>query len=68
MRRRRTTPVEEGISDADVTKAASQAAAKITPKIVMDILKEDFGVGSANELPQAKRQAFLDELKYQMEG
>ena len=66
VRRRRTTPVVEGISDAEVAKAASQAAAKITPAVVMQILKEDYNVTTANEVPQDKRQEFLDTLKAEM--
>lgn len=66
VRRRRTAPAVEGISDAEVAKAASQAAAKITPAVVMQILKEDYNVTTANEVPQDKRQKFLDTLKAEM--
>ena len=66
-RSRRAAPAEDGISDADLTKAASQAAAKITPKVVMQILKEDYGVTTTNDVPKDKRQEFLDTLKYEME-
>lgn len=66
VRRRRTAPAVEGISDAEVAKAASQAAAKITPAVVMQILKEDHGVTTANEIPQDERQKFLDTLKAEM--
>ena len=66
VRRRRTAPGVEGISDAEVAKAASQAAAKITPAVVMQILKEDHGVTTANEIPQDQRQKFLDTLKAEM--
>lgn len=66
VRRRRTASAVEGISDAEVAKAASQAAAKITPAVVMQILKEDYNVTTANEVPQDKRQKFLDTLKAEM--
>lgn len=66
-RSRRAAPAEEGISDADLTKAASQAAAKITPKLVMQILKEDYGVTTTNDVPKDKRQEFLDTLKFEMD-
>lgn len=68
-RRRRTEePEDKGISDADLTKAASQAGQKISPKVVMQIIKEDYGVETVNEIPKDKRQEFLDTLKYEMEG
>lgn len=67
-RSRRAAPAEEGISDADVSKAASQAAAKITPALVMLILKEDYGVTTANDVPKDKRQEFLDTLKAEMDA
>lgn len=66
VRRRRTAPAVEGISDAEVAKAASQAAQKLTPALVMQIMKEDHGVTLANEIPQDQRQKFLDTLKAEM--
>ncbi len=69
-RRRRTeeAPKDDRISDADLTKAASQAGEVISPKVVMQILKEDYGVETVNDIPQDKRRAFLDTLKFEMEG
>lgn len=66
VRRRRTAPAVEGISDAEVAKAASQAAQKLTPALVMQIMKEDHGVTLANDIPQDQRQKFLDTLKAEM--
>lgn len=67
VRRRRGADVaEQGISDADIVKAASNAAAKLTPAVVMQILKEDFGVEQASDLPADARQKFLDTLKFEM--
>tara|TARA_R110000787_G_scaffold97868_3_gene201604 strand:- start:4574 stop:5002 length:429 start_codon:yes stop_codon:yes gene_type:complete len=64
--RRRGRPKTNGaaapdISDADVAKAASQAASRITPKAVTAVL-EEFGVGTVNDLDQAQRQEFMDRL------
>lgn len=42
--------------------AASQAATKITPKAVMEIM-EEFGVGKVNDLKPEQRREFLDALK-----
>lgn len=69
-RRRRTeeAPKDDRISDADLTKAASQAGEVISPKVVMQILKEDYGVETVNDIPQDKRRGFLDTLKFEMEG
>lgn len=70
-RRRRRTEEQtnvDRITDADLTKAASQAGEKLTPKLVMQILREDYGVGTVNEIPQDKRRAFLDTLKFEMES
>lgn len=62
-RRRRAAPVEEpkGISDADLTKACSEAARVLTPKVVQEILGE-FGVKMANEIKPDDRREFLDLL------
>jgi|GEM_PF-6431304 hypothetical protein len=67
-RRRVEEPKDDRITDADLTKAASQAGEKLTPKLVMRIIKEDYGVETVNEIPQDKRREFLDTLKYEMEG
>lgn len=61
-----TTPAsDDKITDADLAVAASQAAQKITPKAVMDIM-EEFGVGKVNELKPKQRREFLDQLKDKM--
>lgn len=69
-RRRRTEePKAAGtITDADLTKAASQAGEQISPKLVMQIIREDYGVETVNEIPQDKRREFLDTLKFEMSG
>ena len=58
-------PAPEGtadITDEELTKSASAAARKITPKGVKDILAE-FGAEAVGDLPQDVRQEFLDRLK-----
>lgn len=68
-RRRRTeAPQDDRITDADLTKAASQAGEKLTPKFVMQIIKEDHGVDTVNDIPQEERRKFLDTLKLEMSG
>lgn len=69
-RRRRAVaePEVPTISDGDLSKAASAAADKLTPKIVQQIIKEDFGADKVNEIPQEKRQFFLDVLHFEMTG
>ena len=47
------------IADADLSKAASDAARVITPAKVMDKL-EEFGVSGVGEIKGAQRQEFLD--------
>ncbi len=54
------SPSEE-VSDEDLTKSASQAAADIGPPAVMDILDE-FGVGEVRDLTQEQRREFVDRL------
>lgn len=60
-RRKRKKKEDDGISDADVAKAASEGAQKLTPKVVSEIL-EEFGVGNVAELDQAQRREFMDIL------
>lgn len=68
-RRRRTeAPQDDRITDADLTKAASQAGEKLTPKLVMQIIKEDHGVETVNDIPQEERRKFLETLKLEMSG
>lgn len=70
-RRRRTgnaAPAEE-VSDADLVKAASEAAEEITPALVMQILAEDFnGAKLVTDLHGADRRKFLDTLKAEVEA
>lgn len=61
-RSRRTTKEDKGISDADLAKAASEAAAVIGPDVVTQILDEDHGVETVNELPQDQRKKFTATL------
>jgi hypothetical protein len=68
VRRRRAQPEEPaGISDADVAKAASEAARVLgNPEEVMSILGE-FGVTETSALPQDVRQEFLDICNVEIE-
>jgi hypothetical protein len=68
VRRRRAHPEEPaGISDADVAKAASEAARVLgNPEEVMSILGE-FGVTETSALPQNVRQEFLDICNVEIE-
>lgn len=65
-RRRRTAPPAppepEGISDADLAKACSEAGRVITPALVLQIMQEDHGVKLANQIPQEEREKFLETL------
>ena len=75
-RRGATTPTE--ITDADVTKAASEAAAALSeqddeegnkkngPGIIMQVLEEDFKVSNAGDIPQEDRQKFIDTLEFEV--
>ena len=60
------------INDAEMSKAASNAAefyvnlGEDGPATVMLILSEDFGVKSATDIAQDKRQKFIDELQKEM--
>lgn len=49
------------ISDADVAKAASNAAQVLTPAVVKAVL-EEYGVGGVQELEQGQRREFIDQL------
>lgn len=51
----------ESLTDADMSKAASEGARVIGPEAVTAILSE-FGVASVNELPQERRQEFVDNV------
>jgi len=64
----KVTPPEDAegnISDADVTKAASHAAQKITPRVVKEILAE-FGTANTADLDQEQRQEFVERLNAEM--
>jgi hypothetical protein len=52
-----------GISNEDLAKAASQAAAVITPKVVKEFLLEFHGATSVGELVDEERREFIDELR-----
>lgn len=57
-----TSRSDDKISDADLARAASHAAMKITPKAVMSIL-EQFGVEKTNDLKPEVRREFLDQVE-----
>lgn len=61
-RRGGKAPASDAISDADLSKAASAAAAEIGPNRVKEVVA-NFGVGNLAELPQDQRREFLDTLK-----
>lgn len=74
-RRRPVEAVEAGpkvYSDVDLSKAASQAAADLAnlgedgPGIILTILKEDYSTNTTNDVPQEKRQEFLDALQIEI--
>jgi len=50
------------LTDADVSKAASEGAKRLTPKVVMEILVK-IGVECVNDLDQEQRRKFVDELR-----
>ncbi len=52
---------KDEVSDEDLTKSASQAAALLGPPAVMDILDE-FAVDEVRDLSQAQRKEFLAKL------
>lgn len=55
------SPSKDDVSDEDLTKAASQAAASIGAPAVMDILDE-FGVDEVRSLNQDQRREFVAKL------
>ena len=57
-RRRPAGSEPAGVSDADLSKAASEAAAVVGAAEVMALLDE-FGVSKVNELPQGERREFI---------
>ena len=61
--RREVASDKGGISDADLQKAASAAAEVLGPDHVKELIEYDLGVASVGEIPQDKRQKFLDWLK-----
>lgn len=70
-RRQRSAPVatDKGLTDLDLRKAASDAAQQgVSPAVIIEILANDFGVVRVDDLAPDKRQAFLDELNFQVEG
>lgn len=66
-RRRRQQPeAPAGISDADLTKAASEGARVIGPEFVTAWLTE-FGVGEVSKLAQDVRREFIDGISDEIE-
>ena len=64
-RKGRAEPVEKeegGITDADLSKAASEAAMAVPPDAVKEIISQ-FGVEDMRKLDQGQRREFLDLLK-----
>lgn len=61
--RKRREVASDGISDADLQKAASAAAEVLGPDHVKELIEYDLGVATVGEIPQEKRQKFLDWLK-----
>lgn len=57
-----SSPSDDKVSDADMTKACSEAARETTPKVPMTVLAQ-FGVSRVDEVPQAKRRQFLEKLE-----
>lgn len=60
-KKKHSAPVSDDISDADLSKAASAGAEKITPNGVTSILVQ-FGVSHVSELVGKDRREFLDAL------
>lgn len=60
-------PEKSEITDADVAKAASAAAEKLTPKGVTEIL-DQFSVDNVGALNQEQRREFIDQLDAKVEG
>ena len=56
-----------GVSDEDLAKAASEAAAVIGHEVVMQVLEEDYSVQTVNEIPQKSRKEFMATLRKEME-
>lgn len=55
------SPSKDDVSDEDLTKAASQAAASIGAPAVVDVLDE-FEVAEVRDLNQAQRREFVAKL------
>jgi len=53
---------EETLKDSDVTKAASEAAMKLTPARVQEIIAS-YDVKSVGDLDQDQRRGFIDTLE-----
>ena len=52
-------PDEKLYTNEDLMQAASEVAAKHSPDIVMQVLKEDFQVEMVNHIPQARSVMLL---------
>lgn len=57
-----TEAAPSGITNLDLTKAASEAARKASPDVVLGVLGQ-FGVANVSAIPDASRRKFLDMLK-----
>lgn len=57
------SPSDDKITDADLLKAASAAAQKITPDGVKDVVRQYARNGQLNDIPADNRREFLNELK-----
>lgn len=67
-RRSRKDSEPAGVTDEDLTAAASEAAAEIGPELVQEILEDDHKVKTLNELPQDQREKFLATLRQEIDA
>ena len=67
-RRRRSAKKDDGIKDADLVKACSEAASQIGPDLVAEILEDDYKVTEVSELNQDQRKEFLETLRKEIEA
>ncbi|KKN52635.1 hypothetical protein LCGC14_0610290 [marine sediment metagenome] len=67
-RRSRTAKETDKISDADLSKAASEGAAALTPKVVMKLLEDTFDVSDVKKLDGDQRRHFVDLIHEMIEA
>ena len=67
-RRRRSAKKDDGITDADLVKACSEAASQIGPDLVAEILGDDYKATEVSELNQDQRKEFLETLRAEIEA